>query len=466
MKKYNDYRKEEKTEKKVQVTKAYCDNEEDIEAAIEKSKRELKDSKVPYGYKKYNEKIITTVYKMPSDKCINLNSNKKIKDEKYINKIIEDKKIYNDYKSDYYNKSKYTPKYDDNAYDYKNKTSNYKSLKNYDQSDLTIYNYDTITKNHDYLESSSKSPNRTNAYKIQFNNDINEKKKSYNTEKKSNYDYKNNIQSINRTEIQKTDVNVNRYINRNLNRNINRNQKNYYNQTEYKNKYDTTRKYANYTPIHEGRIENYFENEISQDGKFLVSMTLCKKITDEDESKKIREDYNYNNYNYKYGDDYYENNYKNQNEEIEIEENENYGIENDYEENRRGFRTIRKDIGDNYKYYERNENRSPDRRTETFQRRRQPYHVYREEICETDENYKESNYEPIRQGKKITRYYGKDNYIESNYRPIIKEKKVIRYYDNENNYGDYDDNHGKNDNYNEEYNHYEEEYENHEENEY
>ena len=45
-----------------------------------------------------------------------------------------------------------------------------------------------------------------------------------------------------------------------------------------------------------GRIENYFENDISQDGKYVVSMTLSKKIMDEDELKKIRGKYRNNYY--------------------------------------------------------------------------------------------------------------------------------------------------------------------------
>lgn len=70
MKNYVDYRDNGETEERVQVTQAFCNTEEEIEEAIERSKRDLKKSDVPYGYQKLDEEIITTVYKIPDNEII------------------------------------------------------------------------------------------------------------------------------------------------------------------------------------------------------------------------------------------------------------------------------------------------------------------------------------------------------------------------------------------------------------
>ena len=117
----------------------------------------------------------------------------------------------------------------------------------------TIYNYDHITKNHGYLE--GKSPIKTNSYSSQY--------------KSSKYNYNDNYyDSRNRNQ---------KYINKDINGN---------------------------------KIENYFENKVSEDGEYLVSMTLSKKIMD-------------------YGDPYmgrgkYMNNYYK--EEIEVDENDGENV--------------------------------------------------------------------------------------------------------------------------------------------
>ena len=100
---------------------------------------------------------------------------------------------------------------------------------------------------------------------------INEEKYLYNSEQNNNYSNYNNIR------------------------------KNYYDQNEYIN---DSKKY--YTQFNGGKIENYFENEISRDGNYLVSMTLSKKRMDKEGTNFGRERYK-NNY------------YK---EEIEVDEND------------------------------------------------------------------------------------------------------------------------------------------------
>ena len=65
MKNYVNYRDNGQTEERIQITQACCDNMKDIEKAIEKSKKGLKKTDVPSGYKKLDEEIVTTVYKVP-----------------------------------------------------------------------------------------------------------------------------------------------------------------------------------------------------------------------------------------------------------------------------------------------------------------------------------------------------------------------------------------------------------------
>ena len=83
MRNYRSYPDENETEERVQVTHAFCNTEEEIAEAIERSKRDLKRSNVPYGYQKLDEEIITTVYKVPDNEVTN-NTNLR-KYNKYIN---------------------------------------------------------------------------------------------------------------------------------------------------------------------------------------------------------------------------------------------------------------------------------------------------------------------------------------------------------------------------------------------
>lgn len=153
------------TEEMVHVAQATCENEEDIQAAIDKTIRDLQGTSIPSGYTKVDEEFITTVYKLPENEIIYTNN------------------------------------------------------------------------------SNSK-----------YNKEINE------------YYDENNDNCINNVNIQ---------------------------------------------TFNGGKIENYFQNEISQDGQYLVSMTHAKKIMDEKE-KNLRKKFERNNYyNYK--------------EEIQVNENDDEG---------------------------------------------------------------------------------------------------------------------------------------------
>ena len=252
MKQYDDYYDDSETEERVQVAQETCENEEDILEAIERSKRQLKHSKVPFGYEKLDEEIITTVYKLPENEIIHRSNEANI--EEINHRIIKEKYITN---NNYENKRVYN-------------SSN--TGKKGNSEDGTIYNYNCITKNHGYYEGKNSNQKNDNSYKTEY--------KSYNKYKNNssqNYGYNNNIK------------------------------KRYHDEKK-------SEKYTNYSKIKGGQIENYFENQVSQDGDYLVSMTLSKKVMEKGKSKPVRGKYNINFYK----------------EEIEIDENEG---EEDYGEN-------------------------------------------------------------------------------------------------------------------------------------
>lgn len=252
MRQYNDYYDDSETEERVQVAQEACENEGDIAEAIERSKRQLKHSKVPYGYEKLDEEIITTVYKIPENEIVHRSNeanaeeiNHNILKEKYItNNNYENKRVYNSYNAGKKGKLE----------------------------DGTIYNYNSIIQNHDYYEGKDSYHKNNNSYKVEYKNyNINK----YNSSK--NNEYNNNIK--------------NSYLDG--------------------KKFE---KHSKYSKIKGGQIENYFENQVSQDGNYLISMTLSKKVMEKGKSKPFKSKYNNNFYK----------------KEIEIDENEG---ENDCEEN-------------------------------------------------------------------------------------------------------------------------------------
>ena len=63
----SNYQNKKDIEERVQISKEYCDCEEDIDEAIERSKRKLGSSNAPYGYSKIDEQITTKIYKIPEE---------------------------------------------------------------------------------------------------------------------------------------------------------------------------------------------------------------------------------------------------------------------------------------------------------------------------------------------------------------------------------------------------------------
>ena len=452
MKDYNNY-KDYNTEEREYVTQETYYNEEDVPEEIEQTRNDYTRTNRPYGYSK--EERITTVYQIPNntDNYENrFNTGQKRKNRckccrccncDCCTKTEIERKRYNifpSYNSCYteregerkrYNiSSSYNSNYTEREVERKkyNISPSYNS--NHSKNLSTLYNYDNITTNHGYYE--GKSPQHTYSSRTQYRKyNIN---KSNNTnrispirpknmryireEKYKNstvkYTNDNSREKYNNENISKKYTNENtrkKYTNENYRKkNINENYRKKYTNENYSEKYSNEnysekytnenssekytneyypKKYTNTQEIKGGRIENYFENDISQDGKYVVSMTLSKKIMDEDELKKIRG---------KYRNNYYK-------EEIEVDENDG---EKEFEEKRSTINSRIRDYGDNYKYFERNENKSPLKATETRQRRRQPYHVYGDEYYETNEEVKRYKIIPRKSQKLIRRRYYKE----------------------------------------------------------
>lgn len=58
------------TKQKIKITRTTCDNESEISDAIKRSREELdysNNTSIPSEYNKVDEKIITTVYKVPQN---------------------------------------------------------------------------------------------------------------------------------------------------------------------------------------------------------------------------------------------------------------------------------------------------------------------------------------------------------------------------------------------------------------
>ena len=115
----SNYQNKKDIEERVQISKEYCDCEEDIDEAIERSKRKLGSSNAPYGYSKIDEQITTKIYKIPDNQYID--ENNVIKEEDYIESQNYGRSAYDngyyqseygyDDKNKYYNNNIYNTEY-------------------------------------------------------------------------------------------------------------------------------------------------------------------------------------------------------------------------------------------------------------------------------------------------------------------------------------------------------------------
>lgn len=328
----SNYQNKKDIEERVQISKEYCDCEEDIDEAIERSKRKLGSSNAPYGYSKIDEQITTKIYKIPDNQYID--ENNVIKEEDYI-------------ESQNYGRSAY-----DNGY--------YQSEYGYDDK---------------------------NKY---YNNNI------YNTEYKKNKTTTSkyfNSNNYNNTEYGDKNANFKlEYISSLKPRNM-KYVENYENNYNYNNK--TPKTFKKYVNISEGRIENYYENNISKDGQYLVTISLSKIVNEPvpktyyDDSKNNYSNYknekvevtkniikpSQKSYNYKSNNNY--SNYKK--EKVEVAKNNTNERKTETLASNAKNVSTKERFGYNYNFYERKENTSSAKVANTHQRMRQPYQYEKKE---------------------------------------------------------------------------------------
>jgi len=115
MKYYSNYHEDNDTEERIQVNQATCDNEDEIADCIERTKKEFKETSVPYGYIKIDEQIITTVYKIPDNEIIHRSQDSNM--ERINDKIINEEKYYSEQNNNYSNYNNIRNRYyDQNEY--------------------------------------------------------------------------------------------------------------------------------------------------------------------------------------------------------------------------------------------------------------------------------------------------------------------------------------------------------------
>ena len=121
--KENNYKTSKDVEERVQISQETCNCEEELEAAIERSKQKLKSSTPPSGYAKIDEKLTTRIHKIPDNKYIN--EHNMIEEEKYIENSDIRKTGY-DYQNNHEN---------NNIYNTERKANKYSSNINYNNTD-------------------------------------------------------------------------------------------------------------------------------------------------------------------------------------------------------------------------------------------------------------------------------------------------------------------------------------------
>jgi hypothetical protein len=404
----NNYKTSKDVEERVQIAQETCNCEEELEAAIERSKQKLKSSTPPSGYTKIDEKITTRIYKIPDNKYVNEHN------------IIEEEKYFEN--SDIRK----------TGYDYQNNQDNYNNIYNTERKAnkySSNYNYN----NTDYY-------NKNANFKLEYVSSVNPRKMKYVENYENNYNYNNK----------------------------------------------TPKTFIKYEPYTQGRIENYYENNISKDGQYLVTISLSKIVNDpipKSLSNNANNNYNYkketketikktynntnnnsNNSNYKketretIQKSYINNNNNNKNYKKENKEtiqksynsvNSNYKksiekpIQKSYisnynkekietkkaneklksieEEKETNTKTLTKEekFGHNYNFYERKENTNSAKVSQTHQRMREPIMIQKNQKSVKTQNTTYNNYNTNQPGK--------------SYQTVVKSYKKEVIGDNNNN---------------------------------
>ena len=403
MKKYMEYSNNDIIKGRV-VTHKVVEPSRALMKEIKKSQMEAIEDSVPLNFMKVDEKITTTIYKISQKEPIKRKHNSKVKEcqyynsplGKYITNTTNNNSIYRIKRRYNYQFEQFPTK--DMGFRYYNQT----------QNDFHTNSIKTNSNNHNsFKKSKSPPPLKTSLISTKMNSitlldsfrenpeiflisnryrsptnsfhgsDVfNSPKIRRQLNKSANSQNENNLNISRIKNINKIEGNANNNYaisdNKNMkNVNINMNNKLYkskriyidknYNKSYYstKNSYiirsptvNTNKKKSfinnknvgcrkilfDYDRIKGGEIGKFFnkKNSISNDQKYINGTTSSKKVYDKSS------------------------------QEIEIFENE---------ENELQYR-VRRNFGDNYKYFERNEVRSPCKYEKTYHFRRSPIHVY------------------------------------------------------------------------------------------
>ena len=146
------------------------------------------------------------------------------------------------------------------------------------------------------------------------------------------------------------------------------------------------REYINVENVDDGKIENHVETGISKDGQYLISVTSARKIFDENmnnQNEYYENENEYENDEREEGEGLYE-----KKEEINEEEDNVYELplpEKNEEEIISTVTTKRKNLGDNYQFYESKNLNKPNISSVTKHKRRTERTIFGNEEHETRE---------------------------------------------------------------------------------
>ena len=248
-----------------------------------------------------------------------------------------------------------------NDYKYNNKNNNYNSSYKTRTTRTSRTTTNIVNDNKDRINNSYRINNKNNqANNYKYNSTYISKysKNNYNSNSSNTNNNKNKLISVLKVEEKTASLNF-----PNPHKKVD----------TYGDNFDAEkyrREYTNIEDVDNGRIENHVETTLSKDGQYLISVSSATKVYDEKE--------NNNNDN---------ENYERREEEIE-EEN----VNNEYEPPERNVEEIvstittkRKNLGDNYKYYESKNLHKPNLTSYTAHKRRGERTIYGNEEYETKE---------------------------------------------------------------------------------
>ena len=406
---------------------------------IEKSKREVMKNSVPLHYIKVDEKIITTVYQIPINQRFSRQQKSAKNKDNYILKTINNDKLSHTRKNNYfpfkpfcskemgykyYNQKLSTcnphkPFSEKHFYFRKNKSPQIQS--SYVSTSMnSSYNFNNHNNNMEIISIRDNARTPSNSMKINrgfispfyqrfLNNSVRIKKKN---NLNTNERIRHRIISLNRSN-DFTRNNFNDYKHRtiNLNNSFNNCRKifldkdnNYNNLYSIKNQHivrspkirlinkdniESPQNYRIYNYYHSGKNKNILPKNITKDGQYVFGVTLPKAI------------YSKGGY------------------EIEAFKNDKNKEKNSPK------LSSRTDFGDNYRYYERNEDKSIKKNGKVNHIRRSPVHVYGFQNYIIRDNKKIYLKTPQIKGKLI-RIYRNNNNINCNicYRNERKNLKI------------------------------------------